>query len=214
MAKEEDPNADKQQPLTPDEAPEENQDAPKGEDTDKDKDDNTTQDNENGDEAAPADGAKPKSKLKKILLIAVPLLILIIGGVLFFLFILKKPAEEAQQATHGDQLAEENLLPLEQNAYFDFDPITVALSSSGGKREFLRLDITLRVNSEADNKIILSKLPIIKDSLIVFLRSLRSADFNNSSSTYYLKQEIAKRVNKIVEPVEIKEILFQEITIN
>jgi len=60
----------------------------------------------------------------------------------------------------------------------------------------------------------MTKMQIIKDTLITFLRSLRSTDFNSSSSAIYLKEEISKRINKITAPVVIKEVLFQEITVN
>jgi hypothetical protein len=60
----------------------------------------------------------------------------------------------------------------------------------------------------------MSFMPAVKDSLVTFLRSLRSTDFNSSGSTIYLKEELTKRINKIVAPVVIKEVLFQEITVN
>ena len=44
---------------------------------------------------------------------------------------------------------------------------------------------------------------IIKDTLITFLRSLRVTDFNSSSSTIYLKEEISKSINKITTTVEL-----------
>ena len=160
-------------------------------------------------ENAPVDA---KKKIKKILMIAVPILLIIICGILFFFLVIKKPKHEhdgeVPQPTKGAQLQ------LETNTYLDIDPITVGLSQVGEKKEYLRIDLTIRLNTQAENNIVLAKMPIIKDSLITFLRTLRSSDFNSSSSTIYLKEEIAKRINKITSPIVIKEVLFQEITIN
>lgn len=153
-----------------------------------------------------------KKKIKKILLITVPIIITIIGAVYFFFFVIKAPkhneGQEVQQTKEKEQVA------LESNTYLDIDPITIGLTPSGSKREYLRLDLSLRLSTEQESAAVLTKMPIIKDTLITFLRSLRATDFNSSSSTIYLKEEISKRINKITAPVVIKEVLFQEITVN
>lgn len=154
---------------------------------------------------------KGSSKLKKILIILIPLLLLGGGGAAFYFLVLKAPKQEAEVIEQNKPKAK---IALEQNAYLDIDPITIGLTPSGPKREYLRIDLTLRVNSEQETVAILEKMPLIKDSLIIFLRSLRSTDFNSSSSTFYLKEEITKRINKIIAPLEVKEVLFQEITVN
>lgn len=167
---------------------------------------------------APDDGnnesgkADKKKKIKKILLITTPIIIAIIGAVYFFFFVIKAPKHDNGQEVH--QSKEKEKVALESNTYLDVDPITVGLTASGSKKEYLRLDLSLRLNSEAESTAILTKMPIIKDTLITFLRSLRSTDFNSSSSAIYLKEEISKRINKITAPIVIKEVLFQEITVN
>lgn len=153
-----------------------------------------------------------QNKIKKILIIVVPLILIIAGIVYFYMFVIKGSKHEDGEIV--EQGKPKQKVALEQNAYLDLDPITVGLTPSGPKREFLRLDMTLRVASEEDSKAIMEKLPIIKDSLIVFLRSLRATDFNSSNSTIYLKEEITKRINKITAPISVKEVLFQEIAVN
>ena len=153
-----------------------------------------------------------RKKIKKVLLIAIPIVITIIGGLYFFFFVIKAPKE--QQPTAEQSTEQKQQVLLESNTYLDIDPITVGLTPSGNKREFLRMDLSLKLGSEQEGAAVLTKMPIIKDSLITFLRSLRSTDFNSSSSTIYLKEEISKRINKIIAPITIKEVLFQEITVN
>lgn len=158
------------------------------------------------------EGAKKGGKLKKILIIVLPLILIIAGAIYFYLFVLSAPKAEDEEPAEKDKNKE--AVSIEQNAYVDLDPITVALSPSSPKREYLRLDLTLQVASEEESQAIMEKVPMIKDSLIVFLRSLRATDFNSSSSTIYLKEEITKRINKIIAPLSVKEVLFQEITVN
>lgn len=76
------------------------------------------------------------------------------------------------------------------------------------------MDITMRLGTEEESVAVLAKMSIIKGTLITFLRTLRSIDCNSSSSTLYLEEEISKRINKITAPIVVKEVLFQEITVN
>lgn len=153
-----------------------------------------------------------KKKIKKTIIIVTPIIIAIIGALYFFFFIIKAPKQDdinqIQQSKSKEHVA------LEANTYLDIDPITIGLSPSGTKKEYLRIDITLRLSTEEESNAVMVKLPIIKDTLITFLRSLRATDFNSSSSAIYLKEEISKRINKITAPIIIKEVLFQEITVN
>lgn len=174
-------------------------------------DNEKTKSDDNASADAATTGDDKKKKIKKILIIAVPILLVIVGIILFFFFVIKAPkkeAEEVQQSQKHDQVK------LDSNTYLDIDPITIGLTQIGNKKEYLRIDLTLRLNTQEENTVILAKMPIIKDTLITFLRSLRSSDFNSSSSSIYLKEEIAKRINKITNPIVIKEVLFQEITVN
>jgi len=153
-----------------------------------------------------------KKKLKKIAIIVAPILLAIVGAVFFFFFVIKgpKPSEDSpiKQPSSKEQVK------LDSNTYLDIDPMTVGLSGAGAKREYLRMDITMRLGTEEESVAVLAKMPIIKDTLITFLRTLRSTDFNSSNSTLYLKEEISKRINKITAPIVVKEVLFQEITVN
>ena len=152
-----------------------------------------------------------KSKLKKLLIIIIPIVILVAGGVYFFFFVLNAPKAEEKIESKDKQKQE---APVEQNSYLDIDPIVVGLSQVGEKKEYLKIDMTLRIANDKESQAIMEKMPLVKDTLIVFLRSLRSSDFNSSSSTIYLREEITKRINQIVSPISIKEVLFQEITVN
>lgn len=160
---------------------------------------------------AGGDKSERIKKLKKIALIVIPILVVVIAGVFFYLNVIsapKKPGPEAIAQTKQKEAVE-----LDQNTYLDLDTITVGLTPSSNKREFLRISITLRLGSEAESNSVLGKMPIIKDTLINFLKSLRATDFNSSNSTIFLKEEVSKRLNKITAPVIIKEVLFQEITV-
>jgi flagellar basal body-associated protein FliL len=55
---------------------------------------------------------------------------------------------------------------------------------------------------------------MIKDSIIVFLREIRSSDLASSGGSMMLKTELLKRINKIMYPIILKDILFREILLD
>lgn len=158
----------------------------------------------------PEEGQSKFKKIKKILIISIPILLALLGGAYFYFFVLKSKGD-----AHAPQDTQEQAAALQKSihSYVDLEPMTVGLLSSANNKEYLRIKITLRLASDKDNPVVLGKVPIIKDSVLSFLRSLRASDFNNSGSTLYLREEIFKRVNKITDPVVVQEVLFQEITV-
>ncbi len=111
--------------------------------------------------------------------------------------------------------ADHNTLHNRINGVFvNIDPITIDLiPTNNDKKDTLQIKIILQLFSEKDAKAIVAQIPIIQDNIITFLRLLRSIDLHNSSSSIILKEEILKRVNKILYPIEVKEILIQEINL-
>ncbi|MDC0864501.1 flagellar basal body-associated FliL family protein [Rickettsiaceae bacterium] len=154
-----------------------------------------------------------KNEKRRNIIIAMSLLFVVAGGLYFFFFVINAPQKTIP--TQDKKSIETKLQkPVEQNVYLDVDPITVGLMHTSNKRQQLRIQFTLRLSSKEESATIANKLPIIRDTLITFLSSMRATDFNSSNSILYLKEEMAKRVNKIISPIVAQEILFQEITLN
>ncbi len=151
-------------------------------------------------------------RLRKLLVIVAPIILLVLAGGYFFFFVIKAPKLTSTEPI--PQGREKEKVTLSPSTYLDMDPITVGLAPSGAKRESLRITLTIKLNSDKESTVLMNSMPMIKDSLVTFLRSLRATDFNSSSSTIYLKEELTKRINKITAPIVIKEVLFQELTVN
>ena len=161
-----------------------------------------------------SDAEGKDQKLKKLLIFIAPIILLITAGTYFFFFVIKAPKIADIVETQQTNTNTKEKATLTPTTYFDMDPITVGLIPSGAKREYLRLTLTIKLSNTQESNVLMNFMPAVKDSLVTFLRSLRSTDFNSSGSTIYLKEELTKRINKIVAPVVIKEVLFQEITVN
>jgi flagellar FliL protein len=177
-----------------------------------------------GDAAAEGEGPK-KSKVKKIILfVMVPLLLLGgIGAGLYFSGMLdklvgKKPvAEGAAEAGNPHNKKAEVKLDEHGNpigAYFlQIPDMLVNLRSDNGQNRYLRLSVQLELGSEEDKKAVEAVMPRVIDQFQTYLRELRVKDLRGSAGIYRLQMELLNRVNEAAAPVEVKDVLFQQILI-
>ena len=124
-----------------------------------------------GADAAPKKGLGKilgKLKNKKVLMIAVPALLLVLGGAgagaYFFLF--KK--SETQQAK-----AEEVPLTPPKVAFSDMQDILVNIQSNDGTPAYLKLGVSLELEDEAQKTALEPLMPRITDQFQAYLRELR-----------------------------------------
>ena len=146
----------------------------------------------------------PKSRKKKIIFIAVFLILLLStgGGILFYL---------KQQKTEEDKRKIEQKAAEKEIAYFDLDEILMNLNTGGKGQGFLKLKITLQVTGSKNLDAVKMYSPKIRDTFIIYLRELRPEDMQGSIALYKLKTEMLLRVNKIVYPAQINDILFKDV---
>ncbi len=160
--------------------------------------------------------AKPRIG-KKILLIVIPIIVLILIIIGYFIFSKRSNPAESTSKT-DDKLGAHNSDVFKgdasnQNFFIDLEDFVVDLSSHDNRPSFLKLSLTLNLYKEAEVAAVNSKLPIIRDNFQLYLRELREADLNGSGGMYRLKEELLIRLNKILYPVQVKDILFREILI-
>ncbi len=159
----------------------------------------------------PSSNVAPK---KKILLLLLPIF-LVVGSVVGLYFsgiadsFLTMPASETEE---GDAAPEEqaNLSAV----FFDVPEILVNLSARPGQKPiYFKIKVALEMNSAADAAQAEKMLPRIIDSLQFYLREMRLEELQGSVGTYRLKEEIHGRLNRILAPAKINDVLFKEILI-
>lgn len=200
-----------------------------------------------------AEGESPKKKggLKKILMIAVPLVLLLGGGAgayfmgyLDSLLGIEKPAEGEEEAhgeegkkdehakgdakkkddhakgddkkkdEHGKEGGKEGEHAADDNSAFLAIPtMIVNLNSEDGNPRYLRLTVQLELEDPSQKADVQATIPRVIDQFQTYLRELRVQDLRGSAGIYRLQVELLWRVNQAVAPIEIKDVLFQEILI-
>lgn len=187
-------------------------------------------DNAGGD--AGGEGGRKLDARKIVLFVVLPLFILCgIGGGLYFTGALDKlmggGAEKAEQHAdaghaepkkkkakddgHGKGGEEgENIA----GAYFlEIPNMVVNLSADGGETRYLRLSVQLELATMEDQMAVEAVMPRVVDQFQTYLRELRVRDLRGSQGIYRLQMELLSRVNAAAYPVEVKDVLFQEILI-
>ena len=159
---------------------------------------------EGGGAAEGAEAAAPKSKFKLILIIVGVLVLLGGGAATWFLFF-----------RHGDdEHHAEAAPPPKPPAFVDVPDMMVNLAGAPGERvQYLKLKIVLELKEEKQIEAIKPSMPRVTDIFQTYVRELRSSDLNGSAGIFRLKEELTKRVNAAVAPIQVSAVLFKEVVL-
>ena len=97
--------------------------------------------------------------------------------------------------------------------FLELPDIVVNLSSTGRKSTFLKLNVSLEIESAEDGGKLKALTPRIVDSFQVYLRDLRVEDLQGSEGIYRVREELLRRVNAAAEPVKVSDVLFRELLV-
>jgi len=173
-------------------------------------------------EAAPAKkkgllGFIPSFSRKTLMFVVAPAVlgvILLGGGAYYFLFMGEEPApaEGAAAGEHGAAAAEH--AEAEHPTFVEVPEILVNLATTGDKPAYLKLTVSLELKGGEEAAHALEPvLPRVVDQFQTYLRELRVEDLSGSAAMFRLKEELLRRVNMAVEPVEVKDVLFKEMIV-
>ena len=77
----------------------------------------------------------------------------------------------------------------------------------------LRLSVALVVSHRSDVKDVYNALPAVKESILLFARGLSVQDIHNPEALYRLKQAILQRVQWVLAPVVVQDVLISELVL-
>lgn len=168
---------------------------------------NTVQDGEEESESPSAGVNK-----KKMLLLLLPLFLVVgtVVGVYFsgmadsFLTVKEKAPSEKKASSKTQP----------SSFFYDVPEILVNLSSRAGQKPiYFKIKISLEMPTSADVEQTERLLPRVIDSLQFYLREMRLEELQGSMGTYRLKEEILGRLNRVLAPAKVDDVLIKEILI-
>jgi flagellar FliL protein len=162
-------------------------------------------------------GGSSGGNKKKLFMILIPLL-LVLGavGALYFTGMADKIMGLFHKKEASAPVAEETTKPGQpgpQAVFYDLPEILVNLNSTGRKQNFLKIRVSLELESPLDVPKIESVMPRIIDNFQVYLRELRIEDLQGSAGLLRLREELLTRVNSSVKPAKVNDVLFKEMLV-
>lgn len=190
-------------------------------------------------DGADGDGAKKPNAKKLILIIVLPLLLLVGGGAGAYFTglldgLLGKSGEEVAEGEHAAEGAADHGKKAEApgkadshgkkaaagdghggpaGGFVQIPNLLVNLTSEGSQQRYLRLSVQIELANPADQAAVEAVMPRVVDQFQTYLRELRVKDLRGSAGIYRLQIELLNRVNAAAYPVEVKDVLFQEILV-
>jgi flagellar protein FliL len=163
---------------------------------------------------AEAGPAAPRSR-KKLLLLAVPVLLAAIGAGLWFggvppplLGLGKHATAEAQAQAPAEQPA----APVKPPSYVEL-PDVVANLNAGRHASFIKLKARVELEKAEDIPAIQAAMPRLLDLFQTYLREMRPEELRGSIGTWRLREELIARANVAVAPAHVVDVLFTEMLI-
>jgi len=155
---------------------------------------------------APAAAAAPppkRSSKKLLLFVILPLVLLLAGGLGYYFFFAKK-----KEATPAEQPPP----PAKTYVYYKMPEFVVNLpASTAGRVSFLKLTISLELDSAADVRPVQVVMPRVVDRVQAYLRELRPDDVRGTAALARLRQELLDRVTQAAPNANVHDVLLEEL---
>jgi flagellar FliL protein len=163
------------------------------------------------DEEAEEGAAPPKKRggLKKLLIILIPLIALLGGGAaLYFGGMLDSLLGHSKSSPSAEAPP-----PPPPPVDYDLPVMVVNLNSPADHPLFLRIRVSLEVPNPLDVPKLELVLPRILDTMQVYLRELRLDDLRGSASLLRMREELLDRLNDLLKPIKITDVLFKDMLV-
>ncbi len=193
-------------------------------------------------DAAPDDAEKPegedgeegaKKKPPLMILIAAGVGALVVlggGGTAAFLMLSPKPDAHAEKGKDakaekpkkdekkgGKDAKDKGPNPVTQGpdgiVFYTLPDLTANIQSADGRPTFIKLKLALELKDESVVESIEPNMLRLTDMLQTFMRELRPEDLSGSQGNFQLRMEIQRRVNLVIAPAKVNQVLIEEMLI-
>lgn len=159
-----------------------------------------------------AEGAPPPRAKKKLILLALPLVLAGIGAGLWFSGILPGMLGGGEEAHAAAETAPAATAPRQPPVFVAIPDITANLNAPG-RRAFIRLKSQMEVAGAQDAAALQAAMPRLVDLFTTYLREIRPEELRGSAGTHRLREELIARANIAASPVRVADVLFTEILV-
>jgi flagellar FliL protein len=164
-----------------------------------------------GGEAAPKKGLFKKLLSKKMLMIAVPALVVVLAGAGAgtYFFVIKPHNARKNEVAKADEIP----LTPPQVAFSDVPDILVNIQSDDGTPAYLKLSLSLEMDNDLAKTGMQALMPRMVDQFQAYLRELRLDDLKGSEGVLRLKEELLRRAEIAAAPYKVRDVLLKQMIV-
>jgi flagellar FliL protein len=153
-------------------------------------------------EGAGEDGKRHSSNRKKAIIASglIVSLCLIVGSAWFFKFLPKSFYHHVPSTYAGP-------------VFVNVPEIITNLAGNDGQDSYVKLKVTIEVADVKAAKSISMNMPKFVDMFQAYLRAMHPNELRGSSGTYRLRESLIARARIIAMPVQVKNVLFEELIV-
>jgi flagellar protein FliL len=144
----------------------------------------------------------------KLILLAVPVVLLLAGAGLWFSGILPHMLGMDKHEEHSAEAAK----PVPPT-YIDVPEMVANLNSNSHKPSYVKLSARIEVPKPEDAEKVKAALPRLQDMMQTYLREMRPEELRGSAGTYRLREELLVRANAAVAPAKVSDVLFTQMLV-
>jgi len=152
----------------------------------------------------------PKKGGKKMLLLAIPVVLIAIGAGLWFSGILPGLLGSKKKVDPTQVSAAKLAAPV---VYLDVPEIITNLNVPGRRQSYLKLHAKLELGGAEDTAPVTAAMPRILDLFQTYLRDMRPEELRGSEGSYRLREELVGRASVAAAPAHVQDVLFEEFII-
>jgi flagellar protein FliL len=156
-------------------------------------------------------GKKKLSGKKLVLFIALPLILILLGGGVGAFFMLSGDDGPDEAAAHGE--GGEGEEGAGSVVFYDLPEMLVNLNAGGKRASYLKITVALELENAVDVPKLEALMPRVVHNFQVYLRELRLEDLKGSAGLLRLKEELLVRVQRAAGAIRINDVLFKEMLV-
>jgi flagellar FliL protein len=161
-----------------------------------------------------AEGDQPKKGLigkllgnKLILFGGIGVLVLLLGAGSYFLFFSGDDKKDGKEVAEALPATPPNI------TFYDMPDIIVNIQSADATPAYLKLSVSLELDSVEEKAGIDALKPRIVDQFQGYLRELRVDDLKGSAGVVRLKEELLRRINASAAPYRVRDVLLKQMIV-
>jgi flagellar FliL protein len=161
---------------------------------------------------AAAGGKSPSKKKGKLLLIAVPVLLIAVGAGGWFSGVIPSLLSPKPKSAQTDTSVAA-VVAAAPPIYVDVPEFIANLNVSGKRPSYLKLHAKLEIGAKADEAAVSAAMPRIQDLFQTYLRDMRPEELRGSEGSYRLREELIDRATTAASPAHVTDVLFVEMVV-